>query len=124
MLIITDAAGLARALRSSLDPAIKTLLALRRDQLLHDTTGDYDLGNLAHFVVIEPCDSIADVEAAANYPLFTEPAFEWVEDHGQWIEGVVILSDDGFGIAIFAPDIEGVDPTMLSILRDNLTAES
>lgn len=124
MLIITDAAGLARALRSSLDPAIKTLLTLRRDQLLHYTAGDYELGNLAHFVVVQPGDSIPQVEAAANYPLFTEPAFEWVEDHGQWIEGVVILSDDGFGIAIFAPDVEGVDPTMLSILRDHITAQS
>lgn len=124
MLNITDAAGLARALSSSLDPAIRALLTLRRDQLLYDTAGDYELGDLVHFVIVEPGDSIADVEAAANYPLFTEPAFEWVTDHGQWIEGVIVLSDDGFGIAIFVPDIDGVDPTMLSVLRDHINAQS
>jgi hypothetical protein len=118
MLVITDAAAMARALASSLDPQLKDLLALRRDQLLHDTAGEYELGDLVHIIVVQPGDSIAGIEAAANFPLFTEPAFEWAQDHGRYLESVVILSDDGFGIAIFVPDTDGGDPSMLSILRE------
>lgn len=117
MHIITDAAGLARALASSLDPQLKSMLALRRDQLLLDTNGEYDLGDLVHIVVVQPGDGIKDIEAAINFPVFTEPAFEWVTAYEKCFEGIVILSDDGFGIAIFAPDIEGIDPTILSVLR-------
>lgn len=118
MLVITDAAAMAHALASSLDPQLKNLLALRRDQLMRDTAGEYELGELVHIVVVQLGDSIADIEAAANFPLFTEPAFEWTQDHGRYLESVVILADDGFGIAIFVPDTDGVDPTMLSILRE------
>lgn len=117
MLVITDAAAMARALASPLDPRLKDLLALRRDQLMRDTAGEYELGELVHIVVVQPGDRIADVEVAANFPLFTEPAFEWTQDHGLYLEAVTILSDDGFGIAIFVPDNDEIDPAMLSILR-------
>ncbi|WP_288487115.1 hypothetical protein [uncultured Novosphingobium sp.] len=47
----------------------------------------------------------------------TSPAFEWVADHGGWYEAVTILSDDGFGIALFVPDSEDVDRSLLVLLR-------
>jgi hypothetical protein len=118
MLIITDAAALARALDSPLDPVIRTLLVRRWEQLRADTGGDYELGELVQFVVVEADDEIAAIEADIGFPLFTEPAFEWVQDHDGWLEGIVILSDDGFGIALFVPDRDGIDPKMLSVMRD------
>ena len=118
MLIIRNAADLARALDSPIDPQLKHLLALRRDQLLTDTGGDHELGDLVQFVAVEPNDTIAAVETATGFPLFTEPAFEWVQDHGGWFEGIVILSDDGFGIALFVADCDEIDSRMLSVMRD------
>ena len=118
MLIIRNAADLARALDSPIDPRLKQLLAVRRDQLFTDTGGDYDLDALVQFAVAEPHDTIAGIEVDVGFPLFTEPAFEWVQNHGGWFEGVVILSDDGFGIALFVPDHDGIDPKMLSVMRD------
>jgi len=118
MLLIRNAENLALALDSPIDPKLKHLLALRRNQLLTDTGSDHELGDLVHFVVAEPFDTIAAIETGIGFPLFTEPAFEWVRDHGGWLEGVVILSDDGFGIALFVPDAKGLDPRILSILRD------
>lgn len=118
MLIIRTAAGLARALDSPINPKLKQLLAVRRDQLFTDTGCDYELAELVQFVVAEPNDTIAGVETATGFPLFTEPAFEWVQDHGGWFEGIVILSDDGFGIALFVPDHDEIDPGMLSVMRD------
>ena len=118
MLIIRNAADLARALDSPIEPQLKHMLALRRDQLFTDTGGDHELGDLVHFIVIESLDTIADIETGIGFPLFTEPAFEWVQDHFGWLEGIVILSDDGFGIALFVPDRDGIDPEMLSVLRN------
>lgn len=113
MIYITDEA----MLDGVLGPALRALLTTRRDQLLADAIG-YELGELAHFIVAEPGDAIATIEEAANYPLITEPAFEWVADYGGWLEAVSVLSDDGFGIVLLVPDREGVDPTLLNLLRD------
>jgi len=73
---------------------------------------------LVHMVVIQPGDRRDDIEDRVGFPLFTEPAFEWVEYQDGWFETVVILSDDGFGIALFVPNCDGIEPAMLSILRD------
>lgn len=113
MIHITDEAMLDEVL----DPELRALLTTRRDQLLADAIG-YELGELAHFIVAEPGDPIDEIEAAANYPLIAEPAFEWTVDHGGWFEAVTVLSDDGFGIVLLVPDCEGVDPTLLNLLRD------
>lgn len=121
MLIITDAQAMARAFDSPVDPAVKHLLRLRRDQLLADSDA-YDLGELAHFIVVTPNDALAEVEAALNYPILPDPPWEWVLDHGRFYEAPIIVSDDGFGIVLIVPDIEGVDATLLDLLRADAKA--
>jgi hypothetical protein len=128
MLIIKGEADLARALASSVDAELKRLLTLRRDQLLHDT--DYDLEELANFIVAQPGDLINAIEAALGFPVAVnlvdgarfgdpefEPSFEWIEQCGEWFELAFILSDDGFGHVLLVPDIEGVDPVLLALCR-------
>lgn len=117
MINITDAAAFARAMDSPIDPALRRLLRLRHDQLLADTGRDYELGNLVQFIIAGPADTVAAIEGAANYPIVTQPAFEWVVDHGGWFEAVTILSDDGFGIALFAADREDGNMQVLTLLR-------
>lgn len=118
MQIIADTPSMNRALASPIDPALKRLLCLRRDQLLADTGEQYELGDLVHFILVEPNDTVADIEAAANFPLITEPAFEWVTDHSGTFEAAVVLSDDGFGFVLLVPDRNGIDLTLLTLLRD------
>lgn len=118
MISITNSAALARALDSPIDSALKRLLLLRRDQLLSDT--DYDLADLAHLICVEPADTIAEIEAAAGYPIVTSPAFEWVMDHDGILEAPVILDDSGYGIVLIVPQVAGVDPALLSLLHDQL----
>ena len=118
MLNISDMPALARALDSPLDCTLQALLRERCDQLLTDTGGEYDLGDLAQFLVVEPEDAIADIEMAAGYPLITQPAFEWVVDHGGWYEAVTVLSDDGFGVVLLVPNSDGMDRSLLALLRD------
>lgn len=120
MINITDSAAFARAMDSPIDSELRHLLQRRRDQLLADTSDDYDLGDLVQFIAVELGDTVAAIEAAANYPLITNPAFEWVADHGGWYEAVAILSDDGFGIALFVPNNEAIDPTVLHAMRSHV----
>lgn len=128
MLIIKGEADLARALASPIDVELKRLLALRRGQLLHDS--DYELDELATFIVAQPGDPIDALEAALGFSVTVnlvdgarfgdpdyEPSFEWVEQHGGWWELAYVLSDDGFGHVLLIPDREGVDPTLLALCR-------
>lgn len=117
MLNIDNAAALARALDSPLDNAIKHLLITRRDELAEHI--ECDISELAQWIVIEPGDSVADVEDAAGLPIITDPAFEWVLDHGGLFEVPTILSDDGFGVVLIVPDVEGIDPALLTMCREH-----
>lgn len=118
MLKIADMTALARALDSPIHSTLKVLLRQRCEQLLADTGGEYDLADLGQFLVVEPDDTVAELEATAGYPIVTAPAFEWVADHGGWYEAVTILADDGFGIVLFVPDIDGIDRSLLALIRD------
>lgn len=123
MLVITDAAAMDRALNSSLDRKIVALLTLRRDQLLHDTGGEYDLGELAQWIVIAPGDPLSAIERALGFPISAEPPWEWVLDHQNGIlEAPTICSDDGFGVVLIVPDEQGVDAVLLKLLRRDAVA--
>lgn len=121
MLIITDAATMDRALNSSLDPKIIALLTLRRDQLLSDTGGEYDLGELAHWIVVAPGDPLPAIEKAVGFPISPDPPWEWVLDHNGIFEAPIIYSDTGAGAVLIVPDEKSVDDVLLSLLRRDAT---
>lgn len=47
-------------------------------------------------------------------PGFT-PSFEFIEDVGCCYDMVFILSDDGFGIEVFVPKTDGIDPELIAM---------
>ncbi|MES2095361.1 MAG: hypothetical protein V4459_01240 [Pseudomonadota bacterium] len=121
---------MAWALASPIDSELRGLLALRRRELLEHT--GYDLGELAHFLIVEPEDTLAAIEKAAGVPFSVNlvestrlgepdfvPNFEFVQRHGDWYEAVTILSDDGFGLVLFVPDLPGIDRDLLRLVRDH-----
>jgi hypothetical protein len=101
---------MARTLAGALDPALRQLLTTRRNQLLEHE--GYDLGELVHIIVVQLGDTLEAVETAAGLPIANAP-FEFVERHGRWLEAVLIISDDGFGLTLFVPDRIEVDPALL-----------
>ena len=131
MILIKSSADMTRALASPLDADIIALLVQRRDHLQEEY--GCDLGELAHFVIVEPGDSIATIEESVGLALVTNVVdgrrygdsgftdnFEFVEFHpGGWIEAVQILSDDGFGIVLFVPNRPDIDATLLGLMRDH-----
>lgn len=128
MLSITDSAAMQRALSGPLDPDLRTIL-LDRLALLSEF-GDWDLNQLGHWFIVEPGDTVATIEADLSFspwvnfvdgvrypdPAF-EPFWEWLNAHGPWFELMFALSDSGFGIVLIVPDIEGVDPELLALLK-------
>lgn len=117
MLIIADAAGLARAL----DPAIRALLELRRGQLLAD---GLDIGEIVKWLIVEPVDTLAAIETVVGFALAPDPPWEWVLDHSGIHEAPIITDDTGFGIVLIVPDSEGIDPALLALLRRDANASS
>lgn len=125
---IRCSADMAKVLASPIDADLRRLLALRRDQLIeHD---GYDLGDLAHFIVVEADDPMAAIKIALGFdpsvnlvdgaclgqPGFT-PSWEWREYHLGWIELLFVLSDDGFGHVLLIPDAETINPTLAALIR-------
>jgi integrase len=124
MLIIDSSAALARALDQPIDPNLKRLLALRRDQL-----AEYE-DDLINFVVVQPGDTIADVGGALGFSPFVSfvdgtpfgepgysPPFEWCADHGGLFEAPIIFSDDGAGVVLIVQNKDGMDADLLALMR-------
>lgn len=132
MLSIRNSVDMDRALVSLLDPALRRLLTLRRDQLTED---GLDLDEIVHIIVVRPGDALAEVEAEAGVAIATnlvdgsrlgdpefEPLFEYVTRKDGWLKAVMILSDDGFGLVLFVPDTIDVDPAISLLLRRHAAA--
>jgi hypothetical protein len=101
------------------DPDILKLVKLRHDQL-----GDEMFGSM---IIIEAGDAILDIEKEIGFPILTNlfddvrypdtdfvPCFEALEDHGNFYEMVLILSDGGDAVEIFIPKV-GVDNDLLAM---------
>ena len=112
MLTITDGGSLSRALTTSIDPLMKQLLILRRDQL-------GDITDQARFIVLQPGDSLEALEKELGFPIVGDPACvfgpEWVADHGTFFEALWLLTDDGYGhVTIFGKQ-PGTDSRLLEL---------
>lgn len=120
---IRNAADLARALDGAMDPDLRRVLSLRRDQL------GPDLGEYCHIILVQRGDTLAAVEAEADVPIGTNlvtgarlgepdftPSFDYAARHGGWIEAVASTSDD-FTLALFLPDRVDIDPLLLCLVR-------
>lgn len=114
MLTITNFAEMATALATIKDNTLKRILTDRVEQL--SEYDGYDLGELAHFLIVQRGDTLAAVEAVLGLsPLVT--LVEVVTDHGGWFEAVFILSDDGFGWVLLVPDGPAAPPNLLELFR-------
>jgi hypothetical protein len=91
MEILKDCTAVKLYLQTTTDPELQSLLAERVQAL--SEYDDYELGELAHFYVIETAEELK----VLNLP----PIYEIREDHTDWTELVYVISDDGFGLEVF-----------------------
>lgn len=128
MLSLYDTVSMDFALTCPLDPTLKLLLLRRLDML--SEFSDFDLSELAHFVIVEPGDTLLEIENELGFsPLvnfadetrfgdtaFT-PSWEWLVDHGSWFETVFVLSDAGVGIDLLVPKRSDVEPKLIALFN-------
>jgi hypothetical protein len=115
MQIIRTAEELARAIASCLDPSLRTILEGHRDRLA-ECADEYTFEELAVFALCEAGDTADDLgQAIGRQP----GSWEYVCRHGEWLEAVIILSDDGFGWVVLIPDLPTTDPGLLALCEGN-----
>lgn len=113
-------------------PAIRQLVALRFQQLA--PPGDLN-APCSEFIVVEAGDAASDIEQAVGisilHSLFDDlpfghpdyhPPCELIERHtyedgSTFFELFVLASDSGAGTAVFVPDEEAIDASLLAMCR-------
>ncbi len=113
------------------NPEIRAVVQQRFIDLCQDSEEDYDDEVMGYFVLVEPGDTVAAIEeqteawicsspfGALRYgdPGFT-PCYELLEEHPSCFEMVFVPSDGDFGITLFIPKIDGIDPELLQFCHE------
>lgn len=129
MITIYNTAEMDSLLVGSVDPNLRTIL-LGRLALLYPDFADWDLADLAHFIIVEPGDSIDvivsqigispfyDALGEVRYPdPAFEPAWEFCIARRGYFDLTFALCDSGLGICLLVPDCPKIEPTLLELCR-------
>ena len=124
------------------DPYIRELVSLRWSQVLAGEP--YDYNRHGEMVVVEPGDTVEQLEVAIGLPLLHglfddlpyghpdfAPCFELLEEHNderftdgnalRIYEMVFISNDDGFATTVIVPACEGIPGDLLAMCRSFAT---
>lgn len=128
MLTLRDPADLARVA----SPAVRTYIAERLDEVAQ--CEDYDPDVMGQFSIVEPGDTIPEIERLAGCwltrspfggPDFCSPgyapSFETLEQHAGFFEATWTMGDGDSGVVVIVPDAEGIDPLLLQFCRTYAT---
>ena len=128
MITIYDSQKMAIFLSGSIDPNLKTIL-LDRLELLAGFS-EWDLADLAHFIIVQPGDCIDAVETelgispfvnlvdGARYPDSRfEPNWEHCIVHKGYFDLTFALCDAGLAICLLVPDRDDIEPQLLELCR-------
>ena len=133
MITIYNSADMARVLSGPIDPDLKTIL-LDRLALLYPEFSDWDLSDLAHFIVVESGDDIAEIESELGFSPFVnrvdgirfpdpafEPSWEFCIARVGYYDLTFALSDSGPGLCLLVPDRDDVTPELQILLSTYTT---
>ena len=111
------------------DLGIRALVDQRFSQILSGEPYNYD--RHGYMIVVEPGDSIESLESETGCSILHNPfdgsryggadftpCFEALEEHRHCFEMLFILSDSGFGIALFIPKHPGIDADLLAMCAE------
>lgn len=111
------------------NPDIRSLIEQRFTEI---TNGEpYDADIHGYFVVAEPGDGVNVLEKEVGCPILRNlfddvpfgdpdftPCFEVLEEHQACFEMVFIMTDGDFGISLFIPKTEGINPDLLAMCAE------
>lgn len=133
MITIYDSADMARVLSGPIGFDLKAIL-LDRLALLYPEFSDWDLADLAHFIVVELGDTIAAIESELGISPFVnlvdgirfpdpafEPSWEFCIARKGYYDLTFALSDSGPGLCLLVPNRDGVAPELLALIKAYVT---
>ena len=125
---IYNSADMHRALTGPVDPALKAIL-LDRLELLAEFS-EWDLADLAHFIIVEPEDNIDAIERELTFsPMvsfdghrfpderFTSGMWEFCIARKGYFDLTFCRSDAGLANCLLVPDRDDIEPTLLELCR-------
>ena len=128
MITIYNSADMARVLSGPIDTDLKAIL-LGRLELLAEFS-EWDLADLAHFLVCQPEDSIDAIENelgispfinlvdGARYPdPAFDPSWEFCIARKGYFDLTFCRSDAGLANCLLVPDRDDIEPTLLELCR-------
>ena len=112
-----------------IDPDIRSLVEERFSDICSEDEYDPDMNGF--MIVVEAGDSVQDLEKESGCPILRNmcndirdgesgfaPCFEVLEEHAGFYELVYVPSDGDFGIDIFIPKQQGIDPELLAMCAE------
>ena len=109
------------------NPAIRELVQQRINDLGCES---FDSNELGYFLVVESSDTLEALSAQLGFDLLRNrftgirfnatgftPSFEFIEEFPACYDMVFVLDDTGFGVEIFVPKEEGIDPDLIAMCR-------
>jgi hypothetical protein len=81
---------------------------------------DYDLAELVHIFVVQPGDTLADLDVALGF-VAEDRAVDAIDSHPGCYELTYVLADDGFGVVVYVPKSPGIDPRLLEVCATRAT---
>jgi len=119
MHIIRSSSELTAVCDQPLDPELLSLLG-GYAAALEEFGNDLE----ATIMIIAAGDTMAEAEQAYGETLVTEGQFAFVVEvasqHGQWIDVVRIIADDGSGLVLLIEQAAGADPELLQACQTAL----
>jgi hypothetical protein len=109
MLVLRD----PEATRSIVAPEIRRLVEQRFLDISCEEPYDPDLHG--YMIIVEAGDSVQDLEEESGCSL---SYFEVLEELDTCYEMVFVPGDGDFGIVIFIPKLEGIDPELLAVCAE------
>jgi hypothetical protein len=126
MRILRDEMAVHAAIETWPDPAMRQLLAERLS--FYAQYDDLELGELFKLILIEPGDTLEELDAEFNGGLLTNhylgrrigdegfrPCFETLEEHPTFFDMVFCEGDAGFGVEVIVPKVDGIDTRLLNL---------
>lgn len=111
------------------DPDIRSLVEERFIDMSSEEEYDPDLNG--YMIVVEAGDSVETIEEESGCPILRNlcndirfgdpgfsPCFEVLEEHAGFYELVFVPGDGDFGIVIFIPKQQGIDPELLALCAE------
>ena len=128
MITIYDSADMARVLSGPIDPDLKTILLERLDLLAEFS--DWDLADLASFLVCQRGDKIEEIEQELTFsPMvnfdgyrfpderFTSGMWEFCIKRKGYFDLTFCRSDAGLSNCLLVPDRDDIEPQLLELCR-------